>query len=137
MSNPKELQDLQAEAEALGRQLSTLEDTELDKLAASEERAAALQTAIAELEAVTAQRGAESQSLGKEADRAEEEIARLEADRELALKGVEAEPLALYTQLRGTKAGLAVAKVAGGSCGACGAELSAALARRQPLRPAD
>lgn len=134
VKNPKELQDLQSEAEVLTRQLGALEDAELEKLAASEERSAAREAAQANLEAVIAQRGAESQTLGGEQAELQVEVERLTGDRQLALNGVEAEALALYTQLRGSKAGMAVAKVTGDSCSACGMELSAALlqAARSP-----
>ncbi len=134
VNNPKELQDLQSEAEALTRQLSALEDVELEKLGTSEERHAAGEAAQANLEAVVAQRGAESQTLGAEQAELQTEVERLTGDRQLALNGIEAEALDLYTQLRGSKAGLAVAKVSGDSCSACGMELSAALlqAARSP-----
>lgn len=134
VSNPKELQDLQNEAEALTRQLAALEDLELEKLAASEAAGASLQAAEGTLEGVIALRGAEAQTLGAEQAELEAEVTRLEGDRAPALNGIEAEPLELYTQLRASKAGLAVAKLSGDSCSACGMELSAALqqAARDP-----
>lgn len=126
--NPKELQDLQLEAENLTGHLRTQEDVQLDKMMRLEDQQATLQNAEANLEGVLAQRGVEQRTLTKEQEQLHAEKLRLLEEREPALHGIPAESLAVYEGLRKSKSGLAVAKVANKECSACGAELSAALA---------
>lgn len=128
VSNPKELQDLQLEAENLTRHLKQHEDTELEQMMRLEEQQAGLQQAQANLEAVLAQRGIQQRTLGKEQEQLQTEKQRLQQERQPALHGISAEALSVYEGLRKSKGGLAVAKATGKECSACGAELSAALA---------
>lgn len=126
--NPKELQDLQLEAQNLTGHLRVQEDTQLDKMMRLEEQQATLQNAEANLDAVLAQRGVEQRILIKEQEQLQAENDRLLEEREPALHGIPSEALSVYEGLRKSKGGLAVAKAAGKECSACGAELSAALA---------
>lgn len=129
VTNPKELQDLQAEAEAFGRQLSNLEDAQLEKMSALEAGEEGLAAAQAQLETILAERQIENHTLLDEQAALKEDEARLEHEREPALSGVDEEGLALYDDLRAKKRGLAVAKLTNKSCSACGAELPASLAQ--------
>jgi predicted nucleic acid-binding Zn-ribbon protein len=129
VKNPKELQDLQLEAENLTRHLKEHEDAELDKMMQLEEQQAGLQQAQADLEAVLAQRGVDQRILGREQAELQTEKERLQEEREPALHGISPEALSVYEGLRKNKGGLAVAKAAGKECSGCGAELSAALAQ--------
>jgi predicted nucleic acid-binding Zn-ribbon protein len=135
VTNPKELQDLQKEAEALGRRLSELEDAQLDKMSVHEQKQAALKEAEEELEALKAQQAVEQRALHSEQSQLEEELARLQEEHSTALNGVEAAELETYQGLRRSKGGIAVAKIEDGACAACGAELSAAIV--QAARSAD
>ncbi len=129
VTNPKELQDLQKEAEALTRRLNELENVELEKMIALEEAQAALKKAEENLESVLAQRGVEQRTLGSEQNNFITEQARLQGERTTATKGISSEDLELYKSVRASKGGLAVAKVQNKTCSACGAELSASLAQ--------
>lgn len=127
--NPKELQDLQLEADSLSRHLQTLEETELEKMVALEANQASIDEAQKALEAALAQQGVEQRTLGSEQNKLSAEAQRLEEERSADLNNIPAEDLKMYEGLRTIKGGLAVAKVQNKTCGACGAELSASLAQ--------
>lgn len=127
--NPKELQDLQMEAESINRHLRALEDAELEKMMALEERQAAVQVASDALEAAHAQRAAENRTLGSERNKLSAEAERLEEERATDLGSIDKEDLKIYESLRTSKGGIGVTKVQNKTCGACGVELSASLAQ--------
>jgi predicted nucleic acid-binding Zn-ribbon protein len=128
VTNPKELQELQQEAELLTRHVSEHEDKQLAQMEQLEQLQAAAQQAEANLEAAIAQRGVNQRTLNTELGELELEARRLLEERETALSGVEEEARVLYGSLRKSKNGLAIAKVSNKTCSACGAELSASLA---------
>ena len=126
---PKELQDLQAEAQALNRQLEIVENIQLEKMLASEEaqnEETNLNTDLSELEG---KKAIEHGELATERDELHQEVIRLNDDRGAAINGVDPKDLASYDKLRKTKSGLAVAKVQDKSCTACGTLLSESLAQ--------
>lgn len=129
VKNPKELQDLQMEAESLTRHLRSLEDTQLEKMVALEERQAAVRAAEEALEAARAQQAIEARTLGSEQNKLAAEAQRMEDEKSADLSSIAKEDLKIYESLRSSKGGLAVAKVQNKTCGACGAELSASLAQ--------
>lgn len=129
VTNPKELQDLQLEAEALKRHLATLEDAQLEKMLSLESATSDLSDARKHLDALRAEKAKEHGELGEERQRLEAEAARLEDERVAAASGVPDADMAAYNKLRKSKGGLAVAKVNSKMCGACGATLSDALAQ--------
>jgi predicted nucleic acid-binding Zn-ribbon protein len=127
VTNPKELQDLQKEAEVLTKRLHELEDIELNAMAAGEEKQAILAKVNETLEALKAQQAVEQRALHSENRQVSEEVARLEGERGSALSGIAEADLDAYESVRKAKRGVGLAKVENGSCSACGAELSAAL----------
>lgn len=126
VTNPKELADLQHEAEALNRHLATLEERQLDAMLAFEEADAALNLAQTTLEDTLARVATQNQAMTEERAALLTSVADLEIRRESVLEDVQAEMLALYNDLRGSRAGLAVVGISGNECPACGATLSAA-----------
>jgi predicted nucleic acid-binding Zn-ribbon protein len=129
VTNPKELQDLQSEAEALGRHLRSLEEIQLEKMAANEEAAIALKSAQDNLEAVKAQRSVENSALTLEQAKLTHEAERIENERTPAAHGISDEDLAEYQTLRQAKNRLAVARTQNKTCSACGTQLSESLAQ--------
>jgi len=132
--NPKELQGLQEEAEALKRFLGVLEDRQLECMLALDEvkehhRAAqdALARTRQKIERLHAHLNAEQARL-------EEEVRALEGDRINRAGAILADDLALYERLRKGRAGVAVSRVNERACASCGATLTAALhqAARSP-----
>jgi predicted nucleic acid-binding Zn-ribbon protein len=129
VSNPKELQDLQAEAQALNRHLEVLENIQLEKMVASEDAQNSENDLSDQLRKLEGEKAIQHGELALERDQLREEAARLGADRQSAISGIEGKDMAAYDKLRASKAGLAVAKVQDKSCTACGTLLSESLAQ--------
>jgi hypothetical protein len=132
--NPKELQDLQNESAALKRFLDILEERQLVALIAVEECEAHFNEMVEVLSRITAERELLVQRLSAERTSLEQETKRLEVERQAATNSIPAEDLALYEKLRQQRRGVAVAKVNGSVCSACGSALNASLlqAARSP-----
>jgi predicted nucleic acid-binding Zn-ribbon protein len=129
VTNPKELEDLQNESEALKRYLIVLEDKQLEKMLAFEEAEAEYIKAQAKLEQVREQVAVENSELLKEKKSLLEGIETLENEREHAISTIDHETLSTYSKLRETHRGVAVVEVSDRTCLACGATLSASLAQ--------
>jgi len=129
VTNPKELQDLQQESEALQRYLGTLEDRQLESMIALEEAEAQHQAAITAHEEAQRQSQHAHAELTEERAELQKKAERLQGQREAAVGNAAAEDLQLYEELRRSRGGLAVAKVVDKSCSACGTTLSQALAQ--------
>lgn len=127
--NPKELEDLQREDEALKRHLSTLEDRLLEEMVATEEaelRQAEAQELLNQAEETVAQ---EHEQLNQERSMLLSDMSRLQAEREATLASVYQSDVALYTDLRQGMGSVVVARVEDGSCGACGLILPASASQ--------
>jgi len=133
--NPKELQDLQAEVESLTRFRATLEDRLLEAMLAAEAAEADQRSAETALSQAAGQTADRDTALAAERDQLSAEVERLTAEREAALANVTQGDLALYTQVRDNRGGLAVALVQDDTCGACG--LTVAHSLRQEIRQGD
>lgn len=123
--NPKELQDLQHEAESLQRHLATLEDKLLEMMVELEDREREYQIAADDLSRAEAAATSGRSDLKREQAEVEGRCARLESEREVALAGVAPKDLALYTEMRESMGGRVVAVLHDGACGACGLALAA------------
>ncbi|NLG73764.1 MAG: hypothetical protein GX495_17210 [Chloroflexi bacterium] len=132
--NPKELQDLQNEVAALKRYRSVLEDRQLEEMIALEEAEARHLAAREELERVEADFAERNKALTSEQKNLENELARLNGERQATQASIPAEDLQLYEQLRRQRSGVAVARITDRACSACGTTLSASLlhAARSP-----
>lgn len=129
VTNPKELEDLQNEAEALKRFLSVLEDRQLEKMIAFEEAESAHQAAAENLASVEQQVVQQQAELGGEQSQTKARVVELETEREKAAAQVEEAAMQTYNKLRQSRHGLAVAAVEDNVCTACGAALTAAQAQ--------
>jgi len=129
VTNPKELQDLQAEAEAFKRQLSVLEDTQIEKMLSLEASQSHENEASKALDIVQVDRKSEHGDLAKEQSTLIGENKQLENEQEAATTGISDEDLRFYNKTRESKNGLAVVKITDKSCSACGNQLSQALAQ--------
>ncbi|MEW6569134.1 MAG: hypothetical protein AB1449_13415 [Chloroflexota bacterium] len=130
--NPKELQDLQNEVEALRRYKPTLEDRLLEAMVDLEEaelQREALSQEVSRLEELLATKRT---SLVEERQRVLADVERLEAEREAALATVANADRQLYEQLRATRGGVALALLQDDSCSACG--LTQSHSERQSIR---
>ena len=126
---PKELQDLQLEAEAFKRNLSKLEDLQLEKMVVVDEIETIQNGAQETLQSIIEQTAEQNSELTNEQIELIDEMERLEGEREAAMASIPADDLKLYESLRQSKAGIAVSKVSEKSCSACGSGLPHALAQ--------
>lgn len=122
--NPKELQDLQSESEALKRAIAKLEDDQLEKMIEVEEAQAEIKKAeLTYNQAVGNQSSRNAQLLG-EKSKIETELPGLISQKESIIPTLPSDAFALYSNLLKTKAGVAVANVKEDSCDACGSTLT-------------
>jgi hypothetical protein len=124
VTNPKELEDLQMEQESLKRYLATLEDRLLEAMMELDDAEEAFENAEAELDLVKTQSAAKNADLVAEKQALENDIARLESEREASLANVSADDLNTYQKLRERFHGVVVAEVVGANCSICGLDLA-------------
>jgi predicted nucleic acid-binding Zn-ribbon protein len=130
--NPKELQELQAEAEALRRHLAGLEDRLLELMQVSEDAESAAQSARTRLELAEADSSGRDAGLRKQRETLAVLLDQHAEEREAAEVGISPEDLKLYKSLRKGPGSLAVAELQDDTCNACGVSLSASA--RQEVR---
>ncbi|MCC5952523.1 MAG: hypothetical protein JJU45_10565 [Acidimicrobiia bacterium] len=125
VTNPRELQGLQAEVESLARRQRELEDEELE-----------IMEALEPLDADVARLDGELASLATELERLEVAVAdadaalaaqleELRSERSSRSGSLPADVLADYEKLRAQLGGIAIARLADGTCGGCHLRLSA------------
>jgi len=124
--NPKELQDLQNESEALKRYRDVLDDRLLEAMITQEEVEASFSAASAESDDTRGRITQQNKALLNEKADLTSDLSRLESEREAASRSILQGDLNMYEQLRRLKRGVAVATVADNSCAACGSTLSSA-----------
>ena len=127
--NPKELQDLQKEVAALKKYLGVLEDRQLEAMLVVEEAESDYNKAAAEILALQASQVEQLARLRGEQRELQVQAERLEVERQAATAPLPSQDLSLYEQRRKTRRGVAVARIANRTCGACGSTLTPALAQ--------
>ena len=127
VTNPKVLQDLQMEAEALKRYIEKLEDEQLEAMIASETADEALKQAEHAHQQAKATAIEENASLLGEKTKLEEDLERLLREKEAVLQPITPVSLAMYENLRKTKRGTAIAAISDGGCSSCGQNLTPAV----------
>jgi len=125
--NPKELQDLQGEAQSLQRHLSILEDQQIECMIATEEAEKDYQIAKSKRDEIQAQMIQRSSQLRGEISTLQDSLSHIATERQAMLASISANFLEQYEQLRKKKNGVAVARIVNNACSACGATLNAAL----------
>ncbi len=119
ITNPKELESLQASLEALRRQRTTADDTSVEAMLKSEELTARLQEVKSSLQVVAETWQSGQTELMKEGQMLKQQYLVLQEKRKLLASQADAAMLEHYEQLRKRKAGIAVAVLNDDSCGAC------------------
>ncbi len=120
IKNPKDLQDLQMDSEALKRYIIQLEDKQLETMIASEAADLALEQARKGLKQAVGTAAEENASMLGEKTKLEEDSERFLREKEAVLGAIPQVHLALYEQLRKSKRGTAVASITDGGCSICG-----------------
>jgi predicted nucleic acid-binding Zn-ribbon protein len=126
IKNPKQLEELQMETEALKRYINQLEDEQLEIMIAYESAEDTEQKAekrLNQIKATTIQENAEMQGERKMIEANQERLLR---EKDAVLQSIPPENLTLYQRLRKAKYGTAVAAVTDGGCSICGQALTPA-----------
>jgi len=129
VKNPKELNDLQHEVEALGRRRATLEDESLSMMMAVDERQTAGETAAAEVTRLAEAFGTSVATLKTEQQALATQLNRLIEKRQRQLALAQPASLKIYDQLMQEKRGLAVAGLRGSKCQGCQVTISGSTIR--------
>lgn len=124
ISVTKELQDLQAESEALTRSIQKLEEGQLEAIHTAELTQSGVDQARAAMKELLSQRATDHSKMLGEREKMMGQLPKISAQREVVLKQVPSDLLEDYSRLFKSKAGLAVAEVFEDSCKACGCELT-------------
>jgi predicted nucleic acid-binding Zn-ribbon protein len=119
LTNPKELEDLQAELESLQRRRETLDERALAALDEVEVAQRALDEADAILRQIAGDFDTEQEEMHERRSGLEREIAELEARRTQDSGAIDSELLTLYERIAKKRQGRGIAKVEGGACGGC------------------
>ena len=118
--NPKELQDLQAETQALDRTIAKLEDEQLQAMMSLEETTKAMRDAEKELQQVLDRKASQNSLLIGEKHKIETEIPQVDSQRQALREQLDEETFTIYRTLLKNKAGRAVAEIIDDTCSACG-----------------
>lgn len=118
--NPKELQDLQAETQALDRAIAKLEDEQLQAMMVLEETTRALRQAEGDLQKVMDRIASQNSLLIGEKHKIESEIPQVDAQRQALREQLDEATFTVYRNLFKSKSGRAIAEVNDDTCGACG-----------------
>jgi len=129
IGNPKELANLQHEADGLKLRRSRLEDKALDIMDRVEQTTASVATISGELKTLEDNWQSQQQQLSAEMERLKATLSALEHKRQLLSAEIDPEVIELYRALRKQK-GTAVAKVEQGICRGCRLLLSATELQR-------
>jgi predicted nucleic acid-binding Zn-ribbon protein len=124
--NPKELQDLENDLDALKRHLGTLEDRLLDAMQAAEETDASRLDATIKLNSLQTQSNIQNHDLQEEGETIQKEIDRLMTEKAAVLETMPQDIVDLYNKLRQERGGIAVSQVSDDACSACGSTLTPA-----------
>ena len=130
ITNTRELQDLQAELQALTRRIATLEDRLLEAMLASEEADHAAEQARAAFQTLHSESQARQTALEEERSQLQREIAGLQAEREQTVSIIPPSVLDAYRYLYDRTGGMPVARLSGNVCGVCGVELTSPTRRK-------
>jgi uncharacterized protein len=127
INNPKELQDLQTEAISLRKQLTAIENEQLDLMIEAEATQQQVDTLQNNLTQIEQELETHHRQLARNLENFNSQQARLQEERSTIAKTTPEEDLKLYESIRKKRGGVAVAKIVDHACTACGATLSATL----------
>ena len=127
--NPKELQDLQNEAEFLKNDMANLDEAQLTVMETQDLCQADLDAAETSLSETLKRKAGENSKLLGEKGKLEEELANLQAQRPSISSQLPAEAVEAYDALLTLKGGRAVAEVEDDSCTICGMRMTPAEAQ--------
>ena len=127
ITNPKELEDLQLESNALKKYLSVLEERQLETMLDFDQSRNDLSTARDRLTEITQNRENLHRSLNNEKKQLESEISTIEEQKLRYLDSEDLPDLPAYDSLRKASGGIAVTLMIDSSCSSCGANIPSAI----------
>lgn len=127
VKNPKELQDIQHEVEALGRRNSELDEQLMELMIQRDTAEKVLNDANAELESITADWNSEHSDLMSEKSQLEKQSDGLMVERKEAVKDVDSATMKEYNSMRTSKSNRPVSVMIDGACSVCGIEQNNAI----------
>jgi len=127
ISNPKELEDLQLEANSLSKYLLVLEDSQLEAMVEAEEAQNNADQAANALDTLEDQRAADHKVLIEEKKDLENKINETEREKSKYLASETLPDLEVYNELRQSAGGIAVSLMVSSSCRSCGANIPSAI----------
>ncbi|MBM4432622.1 MAG: hypothetical protein FJ025_01305 [Chloroflexi bacterium] len=125
VKNPKELSNLQHEAQGMKAKRSQLEDRVLELMEQTDSAAATITNLSNDLKKLEAEWQTQQQKLSADIEQLKAKLAELKQKRQQLSATIDPKALELYRELRKQK-GLAIAKVEQGICRGCRISLSAA-----------
>ena len=128
--NPKELADLQADIEQIKRHISSIEDRDLEALAAVEAAESDARTAAAERDALQAAWDAEREELAERIAQLRLEVAGEDGHRREQAALISPDVLKMYDRLRRAHSGRALARLDRNLCTGCRISLPTNLVTR-------
>jgi len=134
---PRELQAMQADAEALKRRQSSLEDQVLESMGEREPLDARLSDLDDDRRALDAESGELRAAIAEAESAIDAELASEEAARADAVASIPPDLLTLYEQLRARLGGIGAARLVRGSCSGCHLALPATEVDRIKREPPD
>lgn len=126
IKNPKELQDLQMESDALKRYIAQLEDEQLEAMINYESAEAEMENAEQNLKQVMGSSIEENAALIGEQSKLEDEYKKRLREKEAVQKAISPNTQSLYNRLREKNRGIAVTSLTDGGCSICGQSLTPA-----------
>lgn len=130
IKNPKELSDFQADVDQMKRHLATIEDRDLEAIAAVEAAQTALDEASSTLKTLEEEWSAEQARLAEQIKAANIELQTLEPVRTDQASGIDPELLAKYDHIRSVHQGRGIAKLDRNLCLGCRISLPVSAVNR-------
>ncbi len=123
VTNPRQLEDLQAKSQSLRRRIAKLEDDLLEAMVAREEADTDAEAAATHLQEVSARRATLCQALTAERDTLQTREQGLHQEAQHVQERIPPNILDTYHYLRSRTGGIPVARLNGEICGMCGVEV--------------
>ncbi len=119
VNNPKDLERMQHELVSLERRITALEDEELEVMERLEEAQQSLDSLLEQLRAADERLVALGEARDRQVLEMEDELTRVQTEREPAAADIPTELMALYDRIRQHKGGVGAAALKAGECGGC------------------
>lgn len=129
VTNPKELEDLQQESEALHKFLSVLEERQLEAMFAADQVQKEYDQAVSQVEKITENLKLRDDDLLAEKSKLEKILKITGEARQKFIESSDIPEMSSYQALRNSLNGIAVALMVANNCSSCGSSIPSAIAQ--------